>query len=457
MSDIIKIKKGFDIKIFGEAEPKVSTPKINTFALQPTDFIGVTPKLLVKEGDRVKAGSPIFFSKQNERILFTSSVSGTISSVIRGEKRVIQEIRITADEEQEFEDFGTEPLASMNREAVVEKLLKSGLWTLIRKRPFSIIPNPDSTPKCIIVKGFDSSPLASDYNIILKGKGADIQLGIDVLKKLTDGTVHVNIHSQKTTCDELLKLDGVQLNRFEGKHPVGNVSVQIAKLDPINKLESIWYLDAQDVAIIGKLFVTGKLIADKIIALVGGEVLNPQYYNVKLGACVSPLVRGNVNKENHLRYISGNVLTGSIIREDGYLGAYDNLISVIKEGDYYEFLGWVLPGIKKFSFHRTFVSGFLNLLPDKCRKPIKLDTNLHGGKRAFVLTGEFEKVFPLDIYPMQLIKACIIEDIDLMEQLGIYEIDAEDFALCEVIDVSKTDIQQIIRNGLELMRKEIGE
>lgn len=457
MSDIIKIKKGFDIKISGKAIEKVSSPIVSTYALKPADYIGITPKLLVKEGDRVKAGSPVFYSKQNEKILFTSSVSGTIEAIKRGDKRAIEEIVISADSTQDFEDFGNDSLASMQRENVVEKLLKSGLWTLIRKRPYSTVPNPEVKPKCIIVKGFDSSPLAADYNFILKGKGADLQLGVDVLRKLTDGKIHLNVNATKTTCDELLKLENVQINRFDGPHPSGNISVQIANLDPINKGENVWYIDAQDLTIIGKLFATGRVEMQKTVALVGPEVRNPQYFNVFFGASISSIIKDNVNSEDHLRYISGNILTGKKISENGYIGVYDNLISVIKEGDYYEFLGWISPGIKKFSLSRTFLSGFCNLLPSKYRKPSQIDTNLHGGKRALVLTGEFEKVLPLDIYPVQLIKACIIEDIDLMEQLGIYEVDAEDFALCEVIDVSKTDIQQIIRNGLELIRKEMGE
>ena len=457
MSNIITVKKGFDIKIIGEPENKISIPRVVSYAIKPTDFIGVTPKMMVKEDDKVKAGTPIFYAKHNEKILFTSPVSGVVKSINRGEKRVIEEVIIIPDSIQDYEDFGKESLATMNREDVVEKLLKSGLWTLIRKRPYAVIPNPETSPKCIIVSGFDSSPLAADYNILLKGKAAEIQLGVDVLKKLTQGKIHVNVSYEKTTCDELLKLQGVELNKFKGQHPVGNVSIQIAKLDPINKGDSVWYIDAQDLAIIGKLFATGKVEKDRIIALVGNEVVRPQYYKLKFGACIEHLVEGNVLKENNLRYISGSVLTGKTISAEGYLGAYDNLVSVITEGDYYDFLGWILPGFKKFSLYRTFLSGFLQLLPKGNRKPVHIDTNLHGGKRAFVMTGEFEKVLPLDIYPLQLIKACIIGDIDLMEELGIYEVDAEDFALCEVVDVSKTDIQQIIREGLELMRKELGE
>ncbi|MFA6806518.1 MAG: Na(+)-translocating NADH-quinone reductase subunit A, partial [Bacteroidales bacterium] len=403
------------------------------------------------------AGSPIFYAKHNERILFTSPVSGEVQSIKRGEKRVIEEVIIIPEQTQDYEDFGKDPLVSMNREDVVEKLLKSGLWTLIRKRPYAVIPNPEKSPKCIIVSGFDSSPLAPDYNFLLKGKAAQVQLGVDVLKKLTKGKIHVNVSYEKTTCDELLKIEGAQINKFKGPHPAGNISVQIANLDPINKGDSVWYIDAQDLVMIGHLFATGRVERDKLIALVGNEVLNPKYYKLKSGASLTNILEGNTNKENHLRYISGTVLTGKAITKDGYLGAYDNLVSVIREGDYYEFLGWVLPGLKKFSLYRIFLSGFINLLPKQFRNPVDIDTNLHGGKRALVITGEFEKVLPLDIYPMQLIKACIIEDIDLMEELGIYEVDAEDFALCEVVDVSKTEIQEIIRNGLELMRKELGE
>ncbi|MBP1631036.1 MAG: NADH:ubiquinone oxidoreductase, Na(+)-translocating, subunit [Bacteroidetes bacterium] len=457
MSKTIKIKKGFDINLIGKSQEILAESESYKYALRPKDYIGISPKLLVQEGDRVKAGSPVFFSKTNGKIIFTSPVSGVVESIVRGEKRVIEYIKINADKELEYEDFGKESLAAMNREKVVEKLLISGAWTTIRQRPYSIIPNPESTPKCIIISGFDSSPLAPDYSILLKGKAAEMQLGIDVLSKLTVGKIHVNIHSKQAKVKELLGLQNVQINTFEGPHPVGNVSLQISKLDPINKGETIWYINPQDVVMIGNLFLKGILDTERIIALTGSEVKNPQYFKGRKGMSISSLVEDNVNKESHKRYISGNVLTGTKIDADGYLGAYDNQITVIKEGDYYEFLGWIMPGIKKFSFSRTFVSGFLKYLPSSFRKPIEIDTNLHGGERAFVVTGEFEKVFPFDIYPLQLIKACIIEDIDQMEQLGIYEIDAEDFALCEVIDPSKTEIQKIIRNGLELIRKEMGE
>jgi Na+-transporting NADH:ubiquinone oxidoreductase subunit A len=340
-----------------------------------------------------------------------------------------------------------------NGEQIREKLLVSGCWTFIRQRPYSVIPKPDSTPKCIIVKGFDSAPLAPDYAVLLRGEGAAFQVGIDAISKLTDGKVYLNV-GKDSNCPEMLGCERVQINAFEGKHPSGNVSVQIEKLEPLNKGERVWYIDATDVVTIGKLFLEGRYVSDKIVALTGEQVQNTGYYRVKRGACLKSLFDSNVNEQYNLRYISGNVLNGTQIEKDGFLSAYDSHISVIKEGDDYEFLGWAMPGLKKFSISRTFPYGFLRFI---CKKPVEIDANLHGGKRAFVFTGEFEKVLPMNIYPLQLIKACIVEDIDLMEQLGIYEVDSEDFALCEVIDVSKTDIQKIIKDGLELMRREMGE
>ncbi len=457
MSKLIKIKKGLDLNLKGRAENTLSEVLVQSYAVKPTDYIGVTPKLMVKEGDRVMAGSPLFFAKHNEKILFTSPISGIVTSINRGERRVIEEIRITPDNEVEYVDFGNKPFSSMTKEEIIDKLLISGTWTYIRQRPYSIIPNPNKSPKCIVISGFDSSPLAPDYSILLKNQASELQLGVDIISKLTQGKIYVNSHISKGKTPEILGLKNVVHTNFDGPHPSGNVGVQISNLEPINKGENVWYIHPADLVMIGKLFLHGKLITDKIIALTGSETIKPQYYNIKRGACISSIINNNVNGENHLRYISGNILTGKKIESNGYIGAYDNQITVIKEGDYYEFLGWILPGLKKFSFSRTFLSGFLRFLPKQFQKPIEVDTNLHGGQRAYVMTGEFEKVFPFDIYPLQLIKACIIEDIDQMEELGIYEIDAEDFALCEVIDTSKTDIQDIIRKGLELIRKEMGE
>ncbi len=454
MLNTIKITKGLDVHLYGEPKPEVVETTIGEYAIKPSDFVGLTPKLLVEVGDKVKAGSPIFYAKGNERIRFASPVSGTVTAVERGEKRVIKAIRIVPDGQNEYEDFSCESLSGMSAEQVKKKMLASGVWTVLRQRPYDVIPNPDTMPKCIVVSGFDSAPLAPDYSILLQGERAAMQVGVDALRKLTSGKVHVNVHSSLSRTDELLKLENVQINTFSGKHPCGNVSVQVEKIDPINKGERVWHLNAQDLAVVGKLFMEGRYVADKIVALTGEEVSHPQYYKAKRCASIASIIYNNVTS-NPLRFISGNVLTGTKISEDGFLSYYDNQITVIKEGNERHLFGWIAPNCDKFSVSRTFLAGFLKNCNSK--KAYRVDTNLNGGERPMVVTGEFEKVFPMDIYPMLLIKACMVEDIDLMEQLGIYEVAPEDFALCELVDPSKTDIQSIIRQGLELMRKEMGE
>lgn len=454
MSKEIRISKGLDIHLLGEAKKEIKdclSPE--SVALKPLDYIGITPKLLVDVGDKVEIGSAVFYSKEKPNIKFVSPVSGEIQEVRRGAKRVIQEIVIKNDNQKTFKDFGKVSLAELSKEELKNKMLESGLWTLLRQRPYDVIPKEDATPKYIIVKGFDSAPLSVDYNFVLKGEKASLQLGIDVLKKLVDATIYLSLNPQ-TTCEDIVSLQNVEKICFKGKHPYGNVSIQAEKISPINKGERIWYINLLDVLTIGKFFAEGKYDATKIIALTGQEVKQPSYYRVVRGACIKKIVENNVNKDKHLRYISGNVLTGTRIEENGFLGAYDNQITVIEEGDYREGLGWMMPGLNKFSVSHTFPRGFFA----RCsKKPFSIDSNLHGSQRAYVFTGEFEKVFPMDIYPMHLIKACLAKDIDRMEELGIYEVDAEDFALCEVIDVSKTEIQSIIRNGLEFLRKEVGE
>ena len=453
MSKAIKIHNGLDIHLYGQAKNDIKTINEDSYALKPLDYIGVTPKLLVDIGDKVKIGTPIFYAKEKPNIKFVSPISGEVTEIKRGEKRIIQEIKIKSDKQDSYLDYKSESIVTLSPEEIKNKMIDSGVWPLIRQRPYSVIPNTESKPKYIIVSGFDSSPLAPDYNILLQGEKASLQVGIDALKKMVDVPIYLNVNKEITSQD-VLSLSNVEINTFFGKHPYGNVSIQAEKISPINKGERIWYVNIQDVKTIGKLFLEGKYDADKIIALTGEQVLNPCYYKVKRGTSIDNIVKDNVNKENHLRFISGNVLTGTKIEQDGYLSFYDNQITVIKEGDYYEGLGWLKLGLNKFSFSHTYPRG---LFINHCNKPFSIDSNIHGGKRAFVFTGEFEKVLPMDIYPLQLIKACIVGDIDLMENLGIYEVDSEDFALCEVIDVSKTDIQEIIRNGLELMRKEMGE
>ena len=448
MSNVIRIKKGLDIKLLGEADKKISEIPSTKFAIKPPDFNGVFPKLFVKEGDTVKAGTPVFFNKYRDNIIFTSPVSGKITEIHRGAKRKMLEIRIEADGEMEYESFGTSDPGLLTKEQVTEKLLKSGIWPYIRQRPYSIIANPEDTPKAIFISAFDSAPLAPDVDFLVENEAKAFQTGLDAITKLTSGKVHLNVKEGKTTSNTFLQAKGVQINHFTGPHPAGNVGIQIHKIDPINKGDIVWYLTPQDLIIIGKLFLEGKYDAFKLIALTGSEVNNPQYYKVLSGCSMLPILENKVKSANS-RYISGNVLTGTKVDKNSYLGFYDSQVTVIPEGNYYEFLGWGMPRLNKFSYSKTFFSW---LTPNK---KYNLDTNLNGGHRAFVLTGEYEKVFPMDIYPMQLLKAIMVKDIDMMENLGIYEVDEEDFALCEFIDVSKTEMQATVREGLDYMLKEM--
>ncbi len=448
MSTVFTIKKGLDIKLIGEAEKTVVDLDSPLFAIKPTDFIGCFPKVVVKEGDKVKAGSPLFFDKYRDDIYFTSPVSGTVSSIRRGAKRKLLEVIVEPDGKWESLDFGPADPAKTDRETIIEKLLKSGLWPMLRQRPYSVVAQPKEEPKAIFVPAFDSSPLAPDFDLMVHGKGEEFQAGLDVLARLTSGKVYLNIHDENTRSKVFLNAKNVEINRFRGPHPAGNVSVHISRISPINKGEVVWYIYPQDILAIGRLFLTGKHDTTRLIALTGSEVKKRRYFKTRQGATITNMVKDNV-EVGTLRYISGNVLTGDKIDKAGFTGFYHSQVTVIPEGNYYEFLGWALPGFGKFSISRTFPAF---LFPNK---KYRLDTNMHGGERAYVMTGMYEKVFPFDIYPLQLIKAILVEDIDLMENLGIYEIDAEDFALCEVIDTSKTEIQKIIRNGLELMRKEM--
>lgn len=447
-STTIKIKKGLDIQLFGEAPRNTVAVKSRTFACKPVDFTGIQPKLTVQEGDYVKAGSPLWYDKQNESFLFTSPVSGTVKEIRRGEKRLLLEVVIEADSQTEYIDFGKADPKAITRGEIVEKMLKSGVWPVIRQRPYSIIARPESAPKAIFISAFDTAPLAPDFSYIAEGESVAFQTGIDALRKLTAGKVHLNIPDKPQVSKVFTEAKGVQLNRFSGPHPAGNISTQVSRLDPIGKGEVIWYLRPQEVLTIGRLFISGHYDATRTIALTGSMVKKPDYFKILSGACIREMVHNNLH-EGHPRFISGNVLTGTAISGDGFVGFYDSQVTVIPEGNYHEFLGWAMPGLDKFSFSGQF---FSRLTP---QKKYRIDTNLHGGERALVMTGKYEKVFPFDIYPMQLIKAILAEDIDLMENLGIYEIDSEDFALMEFIDTSKTEIQDIVKKGLELIRKEM--
>jgi Na+-transporting NADH:ubiquinone oxidoreductase subunit A len=452
MGKFIRLKKGFTINLKGKAAPKVvETDQPETFVIKPTDFYGIyMPKPMVEVGDTVKAGSPLFHDKKHEQIVFTAPVSGEIVEVKRGEKRKLLEIKILADKKVEFESFkkySVSDINNLNAVDIKEQLLKSGVWTSLVQRPFGVVADPAATPKAIHISAFDTHPLAPDYSVLFKGQDQYFQVGVDVLKKLTSGTVHVNTHATSEISTVFSQAKGVELNKFSGPHPAGCVGVQIHHIDPINKGDVVWTISPLGVIQIGKLFLNGVYDTSRLLAVTGSEVKNPQYYKTYTGASVKKFIEGNLNQE-HVRVISGNPLTGTSIGKDGHVGFFDHHLSVLPEGDYYEFLGWITPSAKKISFHRAL--GLLSFLsPNKERVA---DTNTHGEPRAFVQTGVFEQVTPMDVLPTHLLKSILAEDIDEMEALGIYEVIEEDLALCEFVDVSKHKVQEILREGLELVQ-----
>ena len=448
MSQNIKLKKGFDINLVGKAEKKIGElPMAETFALKPADFVGMArPKLLIKEGDTVKAGTPVMIDKTVENVMYCAPVSGEIAEIVRGAKRKILEVRILADKEVAFESFTAHSdLSKVSKEDILSQMTQSGVWPQVIQRPFGVVADPSDTPKNIFISVFDTHPMAADMVFVLGGEAKYFEAGVEILAKLTDGKVHVN-HNE--TSAQTFKSSEAQHNTFSGPHPAGNVGVQIHHLAPIHKGEVSWTVHPLGVVQIGKLFLEGKYDTSRVIALTGSEVKAPQYYKAYSGTCIDKLLDNTIN-DGFVRYVSGNVLTGNQVNSTGYLGFYHNQISVIPEGDYYEVFGWITPTTKKLSFHKAF--GLLSFLGGKDKEYV-IDTNIKGGHRTFVQTGEFEKVIPMDILPTYLLKAILAEDFDDMEGLGIYEVIEEDLALCEFIDVSKNEIQDILREGLDLVK-----
>ncbi|MFI3314230.1 MAG: Na(+)-translocating NADH-quinone reductase subunit A [Rikenellaceae bacterium] len=449
MSKVIRLKKGLDIKLVGSAEKVLnSAPLADVYAVCPTDFFGVTPKLLVQEGANVKAGTALFFDKNNPELIFTSPVSGVVKEIVRGEKRKILRVEITPSQTQEYETFEIGDLASSSREQIIETIQKAGLWSMFIQRPYGVIPQSTQEPKAIYVSAFDTAPIAGDVDFFMNNLDADFLKGVEVLKKLAP-KVHIGVNP-RNNFKALTQVSGVETTTFEGKHPAGNVGVQIHHTSPINKGETVWTIGMQEIAILGRLFTSGKVDMTKIVALAGSMVKRPQYYRIISGAKLDSIVNDKIDAESATpRFISGNPLTGKQTCKDGYISYYANQISVIPEGDYYEMLGWIAPRLEKMSVSRTYFSW---LTPSK---KYALDTNENGGERAFVMTGEYENVLPMDIYPVYLLKAILAGDIDKMENLGIYEVIEEDLALCEFVCTSKILVQKIVRDGINLMIKEL--
>ncbi|MGB3774283.1 MAG: Na(+)-translocating NADH-quinone reductase subunit A [Leeuwenhoekiella sp.] len=450
MSKDIKIKKGLDIKLVGEADKTVAdTPKSRTYTISPSDFHLVTPKMMFKEGGTFNAGDPIFYSKSNKSIKFVAPVSGSLKEIKRGAKRVITQIVIEADGKDTFADYGKMDLVTSDAEQIKERFLSAGLWPFIKQRPYDIIADTDEDPRDIFISGYNSGPLAPDLELVLEGKNGELQAAVTALSKLTEGAVHIGVPKGGTSIFSGLK--DVVLHGVSGPHPAGNVGTQINKIQPVNKGETVWTLNAADLVIIGEHLLTGKFNPERIIAVSGSCVEKPKYYRTKIGAEVSTFLYDAGLKDEKARLVSGNVLTGNRVAPDGNLGYYHNEFVAIPEGDDYEFFGWNKPVFNKISPTRALTFSWLS--PNK---KYDLDTNTNGEHRAFVVTGSYEEVFPLDIFPLQLLKACMVEDLDAMEQMGMYEIAPEDFALTEFICISKQPHQAIIRKGLDLMHQEIG-
>ena len=449
MSQNIVLKKGLDVPISGAAGLRLAKTIVpDTVAVKPTDFKGLNPRLLVKEGDPVVAGSPVMADKKNPDILIASPVSGTVREIVRGDKRKLLAVLIQNDGRREALNFGTQSVRDMDAAQIREKLLQSGLWPWIVQRPYGILADPAATPKAVFVSAFDSAPLAPDYVFTLGGEIQHIQTGIDALAKLSGAPVHLGLPATQTPFD---RLEHVSAHRFQGKHPAGNVGVQISHVDPIRKGETVWTVSLTGLAMIGRLISTGRYDAYRKIAVTGPMAIEPAYIEALPGTAVREFAPYYGSNRDEIRFVDGNVLTGESIGKDGYLGFYSSQLTLIREGVEPELLGWIRPiRYKQFSTDRSYFSW---LTP---WRKYDMDTNLHGGARAFLMNdGYYAKVLPMDIYPVFLAKACLAGDIDKMEKFGIYEVLPEDLAVCEFVDPSKNNIQDMIAQGIDLMLREM--
>ena len=450
MSVDIKIRKGFNINLNGEANKILSeSERSRTYALRPNDFFNLNPKLLVKEGDKVKKGTPLFFSKNNPRIHFVSPVAGEVLAISRGEKRKILEVVVST--QNNINDsaikFKTTNFEKFSEEEIKDVLLKSGTWPFILQRPYGVIAQPEDKPKAVYISTYSTSPLGVDFDFILKNKKDKFQLGLSILSRLTDN-LFLTVDSNFPSFYKNIK--DAKVLKVKGPHPAGNVGVQIHNHNPISPGEKVWTVKPEDVSNIGSLFKNGEFCSERTVAVAGPSVKNPQYFTSTIGASISSVLEKiKIDKSKECRLINGDVYSGKTTSIDGYLSYSDNLLTIIPEGKNYRMFGWLpfkdnfIPSISKTSFSR-----FLN------KKKLEVSTNLNGEERAMVVTGEMEKVFPMDIFPMQLVKACLNKDIERMEELGIYEVVPEDFGLIDFSSSSKIEAQEIIKKGIELIINE---
>jgi Na+-transporting NADH:ubiquinone oxidoreductase subunit A len=451
MLNDIKIKNGLTIKLKGAAEnilKKAALPE--SVSLNPSDFHLIIPKMALKVGEKVSQGSVVFFSKKDERIKFCSPVDGTIKDIVRGAKRKIIEIIIDVEKNQNLISPNPQVFADLNTDQIKTILLESGCWPFVKQRPYDVIANPSDNPKSIFISGFNSAPISADLQIILDDQKEEFKEGINVLSKLTSGEINICVNDTSSTF--ISEIENVKIHKINGPHPSGNVGVQIHHIDPVNSGDRVWTLGAEDVAIIGRYFITGIYNPIRTIAVSGPPVKYPKYYKTIVGTQLNKIIDDTgIDINDSLRIINGDVLSGRKVEHDNYLGFYNNTLSVLREGNRYRMFGWIpfvnnkVPSMYKTSFSWLFPN-----------KEYDLDTNLNGEERAFVVTGEMEKVFPMDILPMQLLKECMAGNIEKMESLGIYEVAPEDFSLIDYSSSSKIEAQYIIRQGLDLMISEVG-
>ncbi|WP_419558231.1 Na(+)-translocating NADH-quinone reductase subunit A [Prevotella sp.] len=448
MANVIKLRKGLDINLKGKAaKQKFSVKAAAQYALVPDDFVGMTPKVVVREGDKVKAGDALFVNKKQTDVKFASPVSGVVQAVVRGDRRKVLRVVVEADKDQQYVDFGQKQVASLDGDAVVKALLEAGLFGYINQLPYAVSTTPDQKPRAVFVSALRDMPLAGDFEYELQGNEEDFQTGLTALSKVAP--VYLGIGALQTS-KALTGAKDVEVNVFDGPCPAGNVGVQVNNIAPVNKGEVVWTVDPTAVIFFGRLFRTGKVDLRRLVAVAGSEITKPEYAEVLVGQPIADLLEGRLAAKNHVRIINGNPLTGRKATMDDFVGGHTSEITVIPEGDNVdEMLGWILPRTNDFSVSRSYFSWLFGK-----NKEYALDARVKGGERHMIMSGEYDKVLPMDIYAEYLIKAIIAGDIDRMEQLGIYEVAPEDFAVAEFVDSSKLELQHIVRQGLDMLSKE---
>jgi Na+-transporting NADH:ubiquinone oxidoreductase subunit A len=441
MSKLIKLRKGLDVNLKGKAALETVSVKCpGEYALVPDDFTGMKPKVVVNEGDTVLAGDALFVDKKHPEVKFVSPVSGTVTLVERGDRRKLLSVRVKSDGKQQSREFDV-------KGDIKAVLMESGMFAFFRQRPYDVVANPEDKPKAIFVSAFNSMPLSQDFSYVVKGQEEEFKAGIKALSAIAKVNLGINVAQSKTFLNDV---PNCEVTVFDGPAPAGNVGVHINHVDPINKGEVVWTIGAEEVIFVGRLMKTGRVDLTRTIAVAGSEVKKPAYATIKVGQKLDTLLQGQISDEASLRIINGNVMTGIKTSKDGYLAAHATEVNVIPEGDHAdEFMGWIMPRFNTFSTHRSYLSWLFGK-----KKEYVFDARVKGGERHMIMSGEYDKVFPMDIFAGYLIKAIITGDIDRQEALGIYEVAPEDFAIAEFVDSSKLELQRIVREGLDILRKE---